>query len=344
MSTQTLQQPQSQLSFSPALFQKIDPALYLFRHLTSSTTRRPSSRLPSDFRQPVINTSPLSHAHGSAVVRSGDTAVVCGVRAEILPLAHQGESKILLKRNAELQDGVRGEREVDIEVVKGNSLIVPNLELGTGCNPKFTPGPPGDYAQAVAERWRSWLVDVLAIVPSSTLEIKGEAAEGGEEVKAYWVLYIDVLCISLDGGLLETGWAAICAALQATWLPVARWDKDLGEVVFEPSRRRPLELREMGFCAAFAVFRSQEEADSEEETEMGGTKEVRERLWILADPDDFEEGVCEERCVVLRRSDGSLAKIEMGGGKGGEWVVSECLEMSKARIEEWRSGIEGKRI
>lgn len=332
--------PQSQLSFSPALFQKIDAPLFLFRHLTSPTSARPSSRSPTTFRPPVINTSPLSHAHGSAVVRSGDTAVVCGVRAELLPLAHQGESKIVLRHNSKLNQAT-DDFAADIEIVKGNSLVVPNLELGTGCNPKFTPGPPSDYAQAVAERWRSWLVDVLAIVPSSTLEIRGEGPDGEEEVKAYWVLYVDVTCISLDGGLLETGWAAIVAALRATWLPVVRWDKEAGDMAFEAARRRPLELRQLGYCASFAVFRSKEEAEGDD-VEMEGDRQGAERLWVISDPDDFEEGVCEEKVVVLRRGNGTLAKIEMGGGGGGEEVVMECLERSKARCEEWRSAVEGK--
>src|SRR5690606_33215424 len=102
----------------------------------------------------------LSHAHGSAVVRAGDTAVVCGVRAEILPLVAQGASPIVLQRNSELEHerGASAE-ERDREVICENGLIVPNLELGTGCKAGAVPGPPGDYAQSVAARWRGWLVD-----------------------------------------------------------------------------------------------------------------------------------------------------------------------------------------
>jgi exosome complex component RRP43 len=39
---------------------------------------------------PTLHPNALAHAHGSAVIRSGDTAVVCGVRGEILGLNARG--------------------------------------------------------------------------------------------------------------------------------------------------------------------------------------------------------------------------------------------------------------
>lgn len=338
------------LSFPPSLFQRIDPPLYLFRHLTTPTTKsRPSGRSPSTGRQPTLHTAALSHAQGSAVVRVGDTTVVAGVRAELLPLIQKGESKITI---APSEDALRGgfsnitDVEIDAELIKSHGLIVPNIELGTGCSPKFHPGPPGDYAQSVVERWREWLVDIIGVVPVSTLEIYSEDDElvadgsGKKMAYAYWVLYIDVLAISLDGGLLEAGWAAIMAALRTTWLPKAYWDKDLAIVVADKGTKRPLELRDMGYCSTYSVFRSQEDA-VEEDVDMDGKKETQERCWVLADADEFEEGVCEERVLVLRRKSGKVAKLEMGGGKGGDAIVRECLRLSKERVKTWEKLIDG---
>ncbi|RPA87294.1 hypothetical protein BJ508DRAFT_410807 [Ascobolus immersus RN42] len=336
------------LSFPPSLFQRIDPPLYLFRHLTTPTTKaRPSGRSPSTARQPTLHTAALSHAQGSAVVRVGDTAVVAGVRAEILPLIQKGESKITITPS---EDAKRGgfsnisDVEIDAELIKNHCLIVPNIELGTGCSPKFHAGPPGDYAQSVVERWREWLVDVIGVVPVSTLEIHSEDGELGEDGKkmayAYWVLYIDVLAISLDGGLLEAGWAAIMAALRTTWLPKAYWDKDLATVVADKGSKRPLELRDIGFCSSYAVFRSKEDA-MEEDVDMENQKDAQERCWVLADADEFEEGVCEERVLVLRRKSGKVAKLEMGGGRGGEAIVRECLRLSQDRVKTWEKLVGG---
>jgi exosome complex component RRP43 len=82
---------------------------------------------------PSLHTNALSHAHGSAVVRTGDTAVVCGVRGEVLPLTHgegRTRGKMVVERHGAIADA-------DAEV-KTHALVVPNLELGT-------PPPPSSF-------------------------------------------------------------------------------------------------------------------------------------------------------------------------------------------------------
>lgn len=118
------------LSFPPQTFQKLSPTSYLLRHLESSPPVRPSGRTAQDFRQPSLNTSSLSHAHGSAVVRTGDTAIVCGVRGEILSLSTGEEhtkGKIVVLRSGEEvgreEDGGEGE-------IRARNLVVVNLEMG----------------------------------------------------------------------------------------------------------------------------------------------------------------------------------------------------------------------
>src|SRR4051812_5811575 len=75
------------LMFPAPLFRQISPALYLHRHLLHDPPIRPNGRRSDQYRDFTLTTNSLSHAHGSAVVRTGDTAVVCGVRGEILTLA-----------------------------------------------------------------------------------------------------------------------------------------------------------------------------------------------------------------------------------------------------------------
>lgn len=79
-----------------AAFQKLYPRKYLSRFLAQG--RRPDGRIPysstidgastgdsssSQYRSVKINNSAISTANGSALVRWGDTTMVCGVKAEI---------------------------------------------------------------------------------------------------------------------------------------------------------------------------------------------------------------------------------------------------------------------
>lgn len=325
------------LSFPPATYQKVDPNSYLLRHLqpiaASYPPTRPSGRSPDEFRTPTLHTSSLSHAHGSAVVRTGDTAVVCGVRGEILTL-RGGEKKVI-------RSGLEGSEASAQDAIKSYPLIVPNLELNTGCASQYHPGPPSDFAQAVTQRLRSLLVDVVCPVDVESLKIVGETDENGEEdLKAYWVLYIDTLMISLDGNAFDAAWAAIMAALYDTQLPVARWDVDTERVICDPVEKKSLKINQIAFSSSFGIFT----APPEEETE-GNT-------WILADPDDFEEGVCEERILVVMKDARTIAKLEKGGGLvGGSGVgtalagvkhLQTCIQMAGERWKIWNELIKGK--
>ena len=121
------------LSFPAQTFQKLSPSSYLLRHLQFEKPTRPSGRAPEAFRMPTLHPNALSHAHGSAVIRSGDTAVVCGVRGEILGLTHgEGRMKgrIMVQRNAE-ETGAFEDEDGEITT---HGLLVPNLELGIVTN------------------------------------------------------------------------------------------------------------------------------------------------------------------------------------------------------------------
>ncbi|KAI5857156.1 ribosomal protein S5 domain 2-type protein [Tricharina praecox] len=311
------------LSFPAQTFQKLSPGSYLLRHLQSTEPTRPSARAPEAFRAPSLHTNSLSHAQGSAVVRTGDTAVVCGVRGEILGLTHgEGRTKGKIDVHRNVSDGTTGKLDVD-EEIKTHSLLVPNLELGTGCSRDYHPGPPSDFAQAVAERLRSLLLDTATLIPASTLRICD--VEG--ETKAYWVLYIDIVCISLDGNVLDTAWAAVVAALRSTRLPRAIWDADKEMVVCDPNPAayRALEMREPVFVASFCVF------ENEGEEEEGG-----KQRWVLSDPDEFEESVCVERVLVCVSEGGKIKRIEKSGGLTNVVeVLPVCIKRAKERYETW---------
>ncbi|KAA8910785.1 ribosomal protein S5 domain 2-type protein [Sphaerosporella brunnea] len=307
------------LSFPAATFQKLSPSSYLQRHLQCTPATRPSGRSPSTFRPATLHTNALSHAHGSAVVRTGDTAVVCGVRGEILALT-SGEGRT---RGRIVVERVGVEDGEDVEV-KTHALVVPNLELGTGCSRDYHPGPPTDFAQTTAERLRTLLLDTVPLVPATTLRI----ADAVGDVKAYWVLYIDVVVISLDGNVLDTAWAAIVAALKSVRLPAAIWDQDAEAVICDPTPEnfRSLELMEVGYTASFVVC----ENDGEE----GG--ENAEKEWVLSDPDEFEEQVCCEKITVAVGAGGKIVRIEKSGGLSDvAKTLPTCISRARERYQQW---------
>lgn len=84
-----------------------------------------SSSSRSAWRDVQINVGSVSTAHGSALVRLGDTTVVCGIKAETAT-----------------PDAQRPEE----------GWIVPNLDLPAISAPQFKPGPPGDEAQTYSQQ------------------------------------------------------------------------------------------------------------------------------------------------------------------------------------------------
>ncbi|KAK4466627.1 putative exosome complex exonuclease RRP43 [Cladorrhinum samala] len=331
------EQPPAQpsLTFTRPVFAKLSPHPYLLHTLSpSDPSTTPSSRTngrkPNEARKIQINTSSLSQAHGSALVRTGDTTVICGVRGEILPVAAIPQFRE--NKNRKYDDAGTLEEKGRKEL-KEYDLLVPNIELATGCAPQFLPGvPPTTLVQTVSTRVYSLLhstglVDVegLRIWYTHTRGGDGDKMEGVEgeeaheeedeelepEIKAYWVLYIDLLFVSFDGNPFDAAWAAVVAALKDTKLPAARWDPDREMVVCsgKEEQKKKLNVRGLPVASSAAVFLEKEHAEERE----------GDRHWILLDPDRQEEGLCNEVITMVvdcNGQDGELRirSIEKQGG------------------------------
>src|SRR6267142_1044843 len=63
------------------IFQRLHPKAYLERFLADQF--RPDGREPSEWRDLFVHVGSISTADGSALVRLGETTIVCGVKAEI---------------------------------------------------------------------------------------------------------------------------------------------------------------------------------------------------------------------------------------------------------------------
>ncbi|KAI1079700.1 ribosomal protein S5 domain 2-like protein [Whalleya microplaca] len=338
--------PAPSQTLTSATFAKLSPHPFLLANLqpppqTSSPSSRTNGRQPAQARAPHVNTSSLTHAHGSAVARTGDTTVICGVRAETLRTGDIPNYRVLDAGEAEEAEEERRNR--GRKELRDYDLLVPNIELATGCAPTFLPGvPPTALAQTLSTRvysllHSSGLVDVedLRIYhhhssPSSTTRDEGEE-EGGEgtvekEVKAYWVLYIDVLFISFDGNPFDAAWAAVVAALRDTKLPRASWDADREMVLCSRQPPVPLNIRGLPVACTAAVF------TAKEKQKKGGGQ-----YWILVDPDRLEESLCDETVTMVVDESGGETKVLAISKSGGTIVGPKLMrEFATAARERWK--------
>ncbi|KAL8655793.1 MAG: hypothetical protein Q9226_002904 [Calogaya cf. arnoldii] len=355
MAKQPIALPQP-LSFPPSHFAKLAPRSYLHAHLTSSNGRRPSGRLPRESRRPQINTGSLTHCHGSAVVRAGDNAVVCGIRAEILNASDIGDCKPATKleeleqryggeisRHSEVRDEKmrRRSRTKDAEEMAQLNLLVPNVELSTGCSPSYLPGMPASTeAQSLSHRVLTLIhtsqllsMDDLRIwyhpstststnampqplleapsapeptsmsldVPNDTTPIDEEDAQR-PEIKAYYTLHISLLVLSLSGPPFSTIWTALLSALRNTRLPKAWWDADRQCAICSPLVSDSRPLRLNGLPIAMSCGVFNTEKDGAGLVSQVAEGEGKsEKKWILCDTDGFEQGCCEEEVTVVVR-------------------------------------------
>ncbi|KAI0537533.1 exosome complex exonuclease RRP43 [Xylaria digitata] len=344
---------QGSLTLSSAIFSKLSPHPYLLANLQPANPNTPSSRTngrqPTQARPPAINTSSLSHAHGSAIVRTGDTTVICGVRGETLTTSQIPNYRPSLSSLGSTASAADELRDYD--------LLVPNIELATGCAPEFLPGvPPTTLAQTLSTRIYS-LLHSSGVLDVEDLRIYHEKShDGGDEdmqdadaedvdvpsreVKAYWVLYIDLLFISLDGNPFDAAWAAVLAALRDTKLPRAYWDADR-EIVLcsRQEAAAPLSVSGLPVACTAAVFTAKERLKQSQGRNTVGEKGS---FWILVDPDRFEESLCDETVTVVvdRSAEGEDTKIlgisKSGGTIVGPEVMRRFVQVAEGRWQEFR--------
>lgn len=393
------------LSLPPSQFARLQPHAYLLAHLspppaTNQPSIRANGRAPSQFRVTSANAGSLTHTNGSAVVRIGDTAAVCGVRAEILHtddiaswsvssssainankrrrLADRGEKLTEEDQEAQEEEDADDEDEEDRAHIQDLNLLVPNLSLSTGCAPGFIPGaPPSTLAQSLSHQLLSLLhsqrlvrADDLRIWyqppnlgpedserhnESEPMDVDAEQSASADskprEIKAFWVLYIDVMIISLAGNPFDAAWAAVLAALRDTKLPRAWWDIDNETVLCSDNvaEARKLYLRGLPVASSFCVFEADAAAgwraviipDAEEQKAQDQRKKGTQQKWILADPDGYEEGLSQERaCVVVdkeKNGKGKMVIVKMV--KHGGWTVDsedlrQLVDISGRRWDE----------
>lgn len=147
----------------------------------------------------TVNAGSIGTADGSAIVKCGNTTVICGIKAvnsiaNIVVIIKRKIMRIYVQEIA-----VPG---MD-EPAKG--FIIPNVTLPPLCSSKIKSGPPGEAAQT-ATQFIAELVANNIILDLHTLCIHSS--------KWAWVLHCDLVCINLDGSLLDACVIALITALK----------------------------------------------------------------------------------------------------------------------------------
>lgn len=319
-------------------------------------------------------------------MRVGDTAVVCGVRAEILLVRdisdYRPQRKQLYETNHDDDHNEdtrkrrrKQKRKEDTEEMARLNLLVPNLELATGCSPAHLPGgPPSALAQTLTQRILTLLhtsqlldLDDLRIwhhhprsSPSPSEEIEkmdtstpddrdSDTAGKSPELKAFWTLYIDTVFISLDGNPFDAAWGSVLAALRDVRLPHAYWDEDRDCVLCDPDLAvaRPLAMHALPVATSFGVFATAAAASSSASAPGSNDEGVTRndttnhnaatgKKWILVDPDGFEESLCAEGGTVVVDMGVEKGQVVRFEKSGGADVgVLEMKEMLRVATRRW---------
>jgi exosome complex component RRP43 len=272
--------------------------------------------------------------------------------------------------------------DCDDSQIRDLNLVVPNLSLSTGCAPGFIPGaPPSALAQSLSHQLLSMLHS-SNIVRADDLRIwyhppdfdaigRQEAGQDTEmetdtagdedsgspepEIRGFWVLYIDVMMVSLSGDPFDAAWAAVLAALRDTRLPKAWWDVDNDMILCsdEASEAKKLNLRGLPVASSFSVFEADAAADWRAvvlpDAENGKAKQTssEQKTWILADPDGFEENLCQERiCIVIDRDEKKgvtkIVSMEKNGGLSiGRDDLRMLVDISTQRQKQVKAILQG---
>lgn len=360
-------QPERKSSIPPSTMPLISPPILLSAYLSQTPPKRPSNRTPTQTLPINLNTSSLTHCNGSSLVKLGETTVVCGIRAELLPVTEIPHFRASETARNTTQADNENNSSTNYEAVTLNNLLVPNLELGTNSHPSFPSNvAPSVTAQSISQRILSLLhssklvrlqdleIRYTASAPTSTTDPDDPAYIEPERdaLKAYWVLYIDCVALSYggEGGVFDATVMAVVAALRDVRLPAARWDEDEKRILCNAdiAQARQLSLLCLPCPLSFGVFTPNLEAQQPQSQINGAVKgSGTTNTIVLLNTDSFEDDICQEKGSIVvdcSADDGKcrILRIEKAGGAGnlGAKDLREVTTYAQERWSEWKRVLE----
>lgn len=143
------------------------------------TNTRPDGREFLEYRPTIINIDSISKAEGSALVKIGNTTVICGIKAELAE-----------PDNTEPNFG----------------FVVPNIDMTKLCSPKYRAVGVSLDAQIMNQTLYNILINSNCLDLTELCIAKG---------KLVWTLYCDLVCLDDDGSVLDVAVIALMSALKS---------------------------------------------------------------------------------------------------------------------------------
>ena len=201
-------------------FKKLYPKEFLARFTDDGI--RPDGRPVGRCRSTSIGLNVISTADGSALVKTGSTTALAGVKLEVAAPA------------AEHPD----QGQIDIHV-----------EMSPMAGPSQRPGRFAEEAVSCEQRIQSCLEASCAVHLQDLCIDTGRAA---------WRAYLDIYILDAAGSLLDTALLAAMAALASTRLPTVVMNEQ-GKVVSAPQEQqgqpRQLQLHSLPVAVSSGTFR-----------------------------------------------------------------------------------------
>ncbi|XP_045492385.1 exosome complex component RRP43-like [Colias croceus] len=200
------------------IYKLIHPNKYFDDYISRNV--RPDGRKFDEQRSIKLNLYAIKTSEASAVVKCGNTTVICGITLE------------LATPKAEEPD---------------NGFLVTNVELLPLCSSKFRPGPPSDHAQVVSNTVNDILIN------SKCIDLKDLCIVSD---KLAWVLYCDMVCLDNDGSVVDACLTTLMASLKTLSLPTVNYDVETEDIKVDPSIRKPLKVTGLPVATSFAIYQT----------------------------------------------------------------------------------------
>ncbi|KAH9808807.1 ribosomal protein S5 domain 2-type protein [Melampsora americana] len=265
-------------------YKRLQPLNYLKSQLESNK-RSDLIRSIRETREIKINTNSISTAHGSCLVSIGNTSVLCGIRFEVSEPNFTNPNE---------------------------GFIITNIEIGSICSSKIKSNQSQDQSQIISNQLKN-IIKSSEMISLSSLVIQPE--------RLVWTIYLDLICLSNDGNILDASIISINQALQTARQPQVKFDLDTNQIILlDPNEFKPrlLNLNHSIHPLSFSIF---------------------EKKFVLVDPSLFEEDHSNGSITIIIDSNEKLRYVSiLGDIQDSNLVLNDCIEFSFERFKsnDWK--------